>query len=183
MMLPMEIQNARTSFPQVRQRGEGWCIPACFEVLSRHATLPAPTQEDMVLEYHKRFGGDGYIEMATGQVVALPTATITDLRGPYGFPKGDFVSFTSIANDLLPTGSLLRFVHPADTTTKFGMYLTESVASGRSAIVVVHPPNAPCHALVLVGFDGTKVEVYDPQYGGFHSVQINQFNSDCVIFR
>jgi hypothetical protein len=177
----MEIADARNSFPKVRQRGDGWCIPACFEVLCHHATLCSPTQEDMVLEYHKRFGKDGYVDVRARQLVQLANPTINDLRGPYVLPKGDFVSFTSITNDLLPTGSALRFVHPADCSTKFTDYLVESVASGRSAIIVVCPPKADCHALVLVGFDGTTVDVYDPQYGGFHSFPVGQFNSDCVI--
>src|SRR5437016_6186050 len=99
----MEIQDARTVFPKIRQSGEGWCIPACYEALTQHVCLASPTQDELVMEYHRRFAAEGYINMATRQLHHLTNPTIQDLRA-YGFPRGSFVTFTKIANHLLPIG-------------------------------------------------------------------------------
>jgi len=178
----VEIQNARNIFPKFRQRGDGWCIPACYEALSQCAGLASPTQEQIVTEYHRRFGPDGYVHVIKRELHCIQNPSAQDLR-PYGFPKGDFNSFTDIANHLLQNGADKVFVHPGDRDARFEEYLNASIASGLGAIIVVCPPQLDCHALLLIGFDGTAVDVYDPQHGGFHQFPVTLFNRDCVILQ
>jgi len=178
----VEIQNARRIFPKIRQRGDGWCIPACYEAILQHTGVGSPTQEEIVTEYDRRFGSGGYVHMTKRELHCITNPSADDLR-PYGFPKGDFNSFTEIANHLLPNGADKIFVHPADRDAKFEEYLNQSVATGLGAIIVVCPPNVDCHALLLVGFDGGVVDVYDPQHGGFHQFPVPQFNRDCVVLQ
>ena len=96
----MELQNARTAFPKSRQRGDGWCIPACYEAVSQHANLASPTQEQLVLEYHKRLGAEGYVHMKTRELHHFANPTPDDLR-PFGFHKGDFNTFTDMTRTTL----------------------------------------------------------------------------------
>ena len=47
-----ELQSARQKFPEVKQRGVGWCIPAAIEVALHYFGAGAITQEEMVYRYY-----------------------------------------------------------------------------------------------------------------------------------
>jgi hypothetical protein len=178
----MEVPNAKVTFSKIRQRGAGWCIPACFESLARYANLRLPTQEEIVWEYHRRYGNCGYIDPAKKCLCTLANPTIEDLKN-YAFPKGGFVEFTEIANSLLPADSGKTFFHPTDSDAKFESYVCDSASRGDGLILVLCPKDEHCHALVLVGQDKGILNVYDPQHGDFHDVPAKAFNKDCVILK
>jgi hypothetical protein len=186
----MELPDARNKFPQVRQFGWAWCIPASFEVLLHYFDMPNPTQKDMVAQYNKSFGADGYAEpVQVGnqwklRPVKLTNPTIDQLRN-YGFPKANFDVFKDITNSLLPNGCGRVFDHPADCAARFEHYLTEAMKNQDGILSVKTNPDGNCHILPVIGYDGTDITVYDPQTGSIETKAFNSipFNRDCIIFK
>jgi hypothetical protein len=186
----MELPDARNKFTQVRQKGLAWCIPASFEVLIRYFNLLQPTQEDMVRQYHKLFGHEGYGEpvILNGELkfrhVKLDSPTIEQLA-KHGFPKGDFNSFQTIANSLLAADCGRRFEHPADCDQKFEEHMLKAMTDGDGFLGVIKNPDGNCHILPIIGFDGTTVVYYDPGSGDITTKAIKEvsFNRDCIIFK
>ena len=176
-----ELPNARKLFPEVRQRGLGWCLPAGFEVLLHYFSIPVPKQEDMVMEYVRRHGSTGYINAAY-QLCKLDNPTVEELRG-YGFPVANFNILTSICNDLMPNDSPRQFVHPADCATEFQKHLRNSMAAGDGILAVINNPDHTCHVLPVVGFDGTNLTTYEPIMGNIETKKTADYtvNNDCVI--
>lgn len=186
----MELPQAREKFPQVNQHGMGWCIPASFEVLIHYFDIPQPKQEDMVLEYDKRFGNEGYAEAYNTnsgvklRLIKLTNPTIDQLSR-LGFPKANFDVFRDIANALLPQGCGRIFEHPNDCENRFEHYLNKSMEDGNGFLSVVKSGDGNCHIMPVIGYDGTNVTTYDPQSGSIATKPQNQipFNRDCIIFK
>lgn len=186
----MELPDARNKFPQVQQFGWAWCIPASFEVLLHYFDISIPTQKDMVAQYDKLFGAEGYAEpFQVGnqlklRLVRLTNPTIDQLRN-YGFPKADFDVFKDITNSLLPKDCGRVFDHPADCNPQFEHYLTEAMQNQDGILSVKTNSDGNCHILPVIGYDGTNISVYDPQTGGIDTKPFKDvpFNRDCIIFK
>jgi hypothetical protein len=188
----MELKNAREKFLQIRQSQNrpSWCIPVGFEVLRHYFGYPKPTSDEMVLEYHKRYGDEGYGEaffennQLRFRTVKLNNPTLEQL-GNYGFPKGGFDTFKDIANALLPNDCDRVFEHPADCQDKFEFYLAEVIKNGDGILAVKKLPDGNCHVLAIIGYDDKSVTAYDPGPGNIETKTIDEFplNRDCIIFK
>jgi len=179
----MELENAKTIFPQVRQIANEWCIPAGLEVLLHYFGIPKPSQTEMVLRYAEQFGDKGYF--INRQLVAFRNKPTVDELKLCGFPHGNFDSFSAIANSLLPADCNRYFYHPNDCETEFEKYLSGSLKNGDGILGVIRLNNGNCHVLPIIGYDGSAVTVYDPGPGTVETKALCDFtfNRDCVILK
>jgi hypothetical protein len=186
----MELPEARNKFPQIRQFGWGWCIPASFEVLLKYFDIHTPTQQDMVLEYKRLFGARGYAEpfQVGNEIkfrrVPLVNPTIDQLRN-YGFPEANFGVFQDITNSLLPKNCGRIFERPADCDPRFEEYLVQAMTNRDGILGVRQNADGNCHILPVIGYDDPNVTTYDPQTGQIDTKPIKDIplNRDCIIFK
>jgi hypothetical protein len=178
-----ELPKARGLFPEVRQRGFGWCIPAGFEVLLHYFAIPFPTQDEMVEEYARQYGHQGYVN-ASRQPCQLVSPSVEELRN-YGFPAANFDVFAAICNAMMPKDSLRAFYHPMDCENDLEDHLRGSLNAGDGMLLALKNPDSSCHVMPLIGYDGSNLTTYEPWTGTIETKDINQYalNKDCVILR
>jgi len=179
----MELPNARHLFPEVQQRADEWSIPAGLEVLLHYFGISKPTQEEMVLRFDEMYGQQGYIILGKpGKFLTKPTIQHLALCG-FPAPHGNFDGFTTVANSLLPADCDRIFCHPNDCDKKFENYLTGALKKGDGILGVIRLKNGNCHALPIIGYNGSDVTVYDPCPGIIDTKAIGDitFNRDCVL--
>jgi hypothetical protein len=184
-----ELPHARIAFPMIRQNGWAWCIPAGLEVLLRYHGINKPTQEEMVLTYHQKHGADGYLD-TNGRAFILNNPTIKELK-QVGFRVGNFDTFMTIANSLLPTDCAREFYHPADCDVNSLNYIKAAIDGQDGIFGVIRNTDGNCHILPMIGYSidpvtkqFDEVSTYDPANTNIDTKKLSnfEFNNDCIIF-
>jgi hypothetical protein len=182
-----ELESAREKFPEVYQRGLGWCIPAAIEVVIHHFGVDAITQEDMVYEYHENFGDSGFCTLerqpvqfrSTGRAVVIETA-----RGLL-LPRANFDIFADIARERCAAADQpFEFIHPPDSNN-FPGNIKSAVDDGFGFLMACLLPNGDFHIWAVIGYEDDIIHAYDPATRQTESKTAADFyvNYDSLVIR
>src|SRR6266403_1445181 len=96
-----ELESASLKFPEVRQRGLGWCIPAAIEVVLHYFGAHAIAQEEMVYDYYEKFGDGAFCTRERQAIQFYPKekAAIIEMARGLLLTKANFDVFAAIARE------------------------------------------------------------------------------------
>jgi len=182
-----ELQSARQKFPEVKQGGAGWCIPAAIEVALRYFGAGAINQEEMVYCYYQKFGAGAFCTtLRQGiQFTSTDKATIIEAARQLLLSEANFDVFAEIARELTAAAHQpIEFTHPPDPAN-FPGHMKSSVDCGDAFLMACGLPNNDCHILAVVGYHDDLIDAYDPATGQTDTKTAAQFcvNQDCLIIR
>jgi hypothetical protein len=182
-----ELESARLKFPEVHQRGLGWCIPAAIEVVLHYFGTHAIAQEEMIYDYYEKFGDVAFCtrERQAIQFYSKEKAAIIEMARGLLLTKANFDVFAAIARERsAATQQSFEFIHPADSNN-FPGHMKSAVDAGHGFLMACILPGGDCHILAVIGYKGDIIHAYDPATRLTESKTARDFcvNYDSLIIR
>lgn len=159
-----ELEFARQKFPQVSQRGIGWCIPAAIEVVLHFFGTDTVTQEEMVYDYYQKFGDGAFCTPQQQGIQFNSTDKPSIIEASRGLllTQANFDVFAEIAKERSAAAhKSFQFIHPPDANN-FPGHMKSSIDAGHGFLMACILPGGGCHILAVVGYDGDIIHAYDP---------------------
>src|SRR5207244_3605648 len=159
-----ELEFARAKFPEVYQRGLGWCSPAAIEVVIHYFGVDVITQEDMVYDYYEDFGDDGFCTLERQQVRfrSKEKATVIEAARDLVLQRANFDIFAEIARERCAAADQrFKFIHPSDSNN-FPGHMKSTVDDGFGFLMACLLPNGDFHIWAVIGYEDHLIHAYDP---------------------
>ncbi len=164
----MVLPNHQTKFPMINQKGQFWCIPACIESMIKYLGITNLTQEEMVLDYCKKYGNNALVKYQGNQRIKIPIDGLNDvqliqLAYNSALCNASFFNFKDIIeNRTRGTGLIIEFKDGIKDATEYLGLIRNYMFIGQPVLIASTNPNGSSHIRVVLEDKTDSLVLFDP---------------------